>query len=298
MKMTKTGSVSRSMRLGGKMILVVGASMLTAMACGGGDEGSGGDGDGDGDNPGTGGSVVGGTGGSGTGGAVIGGTGGIAGGTGGAAVVAPTTPGAAVATAIPAGTFAVDAMGFGTDVTNGFQGFAYTYTDSTSGGTSVIYPATFGMISETEVAEGKLCVNGTGAQVIDMEYSTYWGAGVGWNLNQAPEETATTPISVADFTGVTFTHVAAATAETRIVVNVGTQGYCKVIAAGENTVLWSELNSTCWDGMGDAFDPATMLVDNISFQIATNPTAPTPFDFCIGGLTFNGGGGMGGAPAL
>lgn len=296
MKMTKTGSVSRSIRVGGKMMLVAGASMLVAMACGDGGD-SGGDGDGDGDGNGAGG-VVNGTGGTGTGG-VIGGTGGIVSGTGGT-VVTPTTPGEAVGTALTPGDFAVDATGYGTDATSGFQGPIYTYTDMNG---SVIYPPDFGTISEAEIAEGKFCVNGTGAQVLDMMYSTYWGAGVGWNLNQAADSTVPEPTSVAAYGGVTFTLHQAVTSETRIVVGVvdsaGTKtDYCKSLTPGENTVLWSELNSTCWDNMGDAPDLAMNGVENISFQVPTNTSGPAPFDFCIGGLSFIAGDGMGGAPAL
>lgn len=282
MKQTNTRTVARSIRAGGKLVLATGAALLMAAACGGDDKKDGGDGDGDGDMTASGGTTIGGTGGA--------GTGGVVGGTGGSTIVNPTMPGTAVGTPITAGTFAVDAMGFGTDATNGFQGFAYTYADM---GGSVIYPPNFTTISETEISEGKLCVNGTGAQVLDMMYSTYWGAGLGWNLNQAVDGDPA-PISVADFDGVTFTMVAPVTVTTRFLVNVGTQGYCTEITAGESTIEWTELNSTCWDGLGDFFDPATMLVDSVAWQVVTNPGAPAPFDFCVGGLEFNGGDGMGG----
>ncbi len=293
MKQTKTGAKSRSLRAGANLVLIAGASVLLAVACGGGDEGGDGDGGGTGSNPGTGGIVNGGTGGAGTGG-VVGGTGGVVGGTGGATTVAPTMPGTAPATPITAGDFTVDATGFGSDAVSGFQGFAYTYIDM---GGSVIYPADFSALSETEVAEGKICANGTGAQVVDMMYSVIWGGGVGWNLNQAADGDPA-PADVSAFDGVTFTLEAAVTAEMRFVANVGTSSYCVAISAGENVISWTDLNSTCWEPTTDGYlDPATQQVDSVAWQVVTNTGAAVPFDFCVGGLSFNAGGGMGGAPA-
>ncbi|MCH2110150.1 MAG: hypothetical protein MK135_12550 [Polyangiaceae bacterium] len=215
--------------------------------------------------------------------------------TGGGVTGAPaggdTTGGDTATAAPPAGTAIANSMGWvdGAQNTYGIQGAFYTFSDSLDeegnpgGGDSTIAPAQF-----TE----DLCVSGTASQVdvncsADDCYGLYWGAGVGLNLNQATDEATgeggtpdTWDASANGVTGFSFT-ISGADVPSSLRFKLGDAGgeFCTSIGAGNNEILYTDLDENCWMPVAGATIPTASK--SIQWQVATNDASTTSFDFCI-----------------
>jgi hypothetical protein len=224
------------------------------------------------------GSRTGGTSGSGTGGRdVASGTGGATGTGGGGA----TTTGGAGGGA-SAGSFTVmNSYSMG----DGFKGYWYTYKDAAG---STITPDCSGPAAPCFAGASSICVSGSAAQVVMMMYAKYWGAGVGWNLNQAVA--APNPAmgaSLAGKTAVTVDLDMKTTAPLRLKLKIAGEpsDYCTTVAAGSNTVPFSMFTKECWSPGGVAL-PAGAMVEALQLQVPSNDKAATPFDFCVTNVSF------------
>ncbi len=124
-----------------------------------------------------------------------------------------------------------------------------------------------------------------------------WGSSVGCNLSQSqtvpndPAHPVTLP-STAKI-NVTLSANAGTTLPTdlrvQVTLNKGATVYCGILtlAGGSGSVALTSLNTTCWDGKGTAFDPATVQVESVEVNVATNLTGAVPFNFCVAALTIS-----------
>jgi hypothetical protein len=222
------------------------------------------------------------------GGSSSGGAGGTAGGTGGSG-------GAPSAAGVPL----TPTMGWvdGASNTLGIQGAFFTYADTVSA---------MGMTSDT-MSSAKICMKGTAAKVImpctivapavDC-YGTYWGAAIGFNLNQPNVTDPTTmmmmggtpvPYNASALTGFSF-DVDGATiplpSQFRFNIESATTQFCtptaKGVKPGTNTYSFSDVESMCYaTPPGPTATTIQSAVVKISWQVVTNTTATVPFDFCI-----------------
>jgi len=154
----------------------------------------------------------------------------------------------------------------------GIQGAFYTYGDED---TSTITPADFS-------AAADICVSGTiGASSADT-----WGAGVGFNLNQAEGSETKNPwnATAAGISGISFTIDTLPTGGlVRMISESGDADYCvEITTAGAQTVLFSETSADCWEAGGAAPDATTLTA--VKWQVAA-VTAEYPFDFCISAVS-------------
>jgi hypothetical protein len=120
-----------------------------------------------------------------------------------------------------------------------------------------------------------------------MAYSTYWGAGIGVNLNQAMMADA--PVNAAQLTGsgVTVGISNPPATEIRVVVDDGGAEYCAVLTGASTTVAWTDFNATCWDKTlpGAKALAGPPLSKAIKIQVITGDT-DRPFDYCISSIDF------------
>jgi len=169
---------------------------------------------------------------------------------------------------------------------DGFKGYWYTYKDS---GASRIKPecGEGGTAACFSMSANKICVSGTAGQVQMMMYSTYWGAGVGWNLNQEMvPPNPLQPASLKDKKTVTVKLDMKVEAPTRIKFKVAgeTADYCASLRPGLNTIPLDTITKECWTPGGDPI-AADASVEALQFQVLTNDGADTPFDFCVNNLS-------------
>jgi len=234
----------------------------------------------------TGGTGTAGTTGTGTAGTTATGTGGTSSGTAGTG-----TGGSAPVAGVPL----TPMMGWVDGMSNslGIQGAFFTYADPTT---------TMTLMSDT-MTSAKICMKGTAAKVVmpctvvapatDC-YGTYWGAAIGFNLNQ-PNDPVTmmggtpVPFNASAIKGFAF-DVDGMTVplpkDFRFNIEDATTQYCtttpKGVKPGTNTYLFSDLVSKCYATMpGPTAETIQMGVVKISWQIVTNTSATVPFDFCI-----------------
>ena len=215
-----------------------------------------------------------------SGGASASSTGGSSGaGSGGAPISSGDTGGTRSTSAAP---FSV-AAGYGK--ADAYQGFWYTYKDA---GGSTITPECGGKASPCFSAASQICVMGSAAQVMMMMYSTYWGAGVGWNLNQAAGGLAPAMgASLAGKTAVTIDLQMNTAAPLRLKFKVvgDLSDYCTNLAAGSNTVPFTMITKECWSPGGVPL-PTDAPIEAMQLQIPSTDGAATPFDFCIKDIAF------------
>jgi hypothetical protein len=151
------------------------------------------------------------------------------------------------------------------------------------------------------------CIKGTAAKVntactpvapaTDC-YGTYWGAAIGLNLNQpidpATGEGVVTPLKydATHLKGFSFTISGPAGTDgmipttLRFKVEDGVTEYCtwKTVGKGPNTVLFSELETKCWEhskGTGTSATTAQAGLLKIAWQVVTNTGGTIPFDYCV-----------------
>jgi uncharacterized membrane protein YgcG len=195
----------------------------------------------------------------------------------------------------------------------GVQGAAFSFADTTS---------LMGMTDNLkDVAATTSCIKGTAAKV-DMAsdacvnkmftapatdcYGQYWGAALGFNLNQAIDMTLVPPaggtpmaFDASLIKGFYFeitdhddhTGMVPAPSALRFKVDDGSKEYCNTamlkLKSGANTVLFSDLTTECW-APTDTSSKITAEVEKkfikIAWQVVTNSSATVPFDFCVGNV--------------
>ncbi len=176
---------------------------------------------------------------------------------------------------------------------DGFQGAWYTYTDNDDGGNSTIVPAE----GDPFTNDGsELCVSGEASLVVDEEWSTYWGAGVGMDLcantaDQDPPEKkytlSTCPFNADlanQFLGVEFDIDGTWGDELRCSFKEADRiesAYVEITSSGHQECLVEEAQ-VWYDTEQDLTD--VTKIEALQFQIATNATSATAFEFCISNL--------------
>jgi hypothetical protein len=187
--------------------------------------------------------------------------------------------------------------GFVLSTTNnvGIQGPAYTFDDGA--GTTISPTCTadgtapcFSTVSGT----GPLCVSGVGAAVptnTQADYSTYWGAAVAINVNQAPTTGATTAAYVASAHGVLgFAFDLANTDGNEIRIRFRlhsdpTSNYCATLNIGRNLILYSTVRNNCYTTGGALMTAAQFDdIEAIEWDIPTHFQQTTPFSFCLNNI--------------
>lgn len=161
------------------------------------------------------------------------------------------------------------------------KGYQYSYSDREDGGGS----------SATLASSSRTCVSGraVGASCETQScFSTYWGGGLGINLNQAQSDGAT-PMS---FTGAGSAGVSYAIDNLiqgmRIVVGDSTTDYCVNLNSSSGTIPWRSFNSMCWNGNGTSLSGPPSSFTSIRFQVVADAVydIDTDFDFCVTSLSF------------
>ena len=175
---------------------------------------------------------------------------------------------------------AVDTQG------SGFAGGIWVNWDREG---SAVFPVLMTDRTAEEVAEHKVCICGTAAQVEDGDYDKYWGAKVGWSVNQGLGDSLAAPADFSTTRGIRFTIHSETSAALRLNVEEweldgAKRLYCASISPGRNTILWADLVTDCGAGGGTPFDPAVSTPSVVSWQVPGVSSGSTPFDFCIGGI--------------
>jgi|HubBroStandDraft_6_1064221.scaffolds.fasta_scaffold04320_9 hypothetical protein len=154
----------------------------------------------------------------------------------------------------------------------GDGGYAYAYDDGL--GSTACLDAT------------ALC--GTGKTAVTNASGSIWGAGIGFNLNQAVATGTASPAVgsyAATGTGITYALSNLPAQGMRIVIDDGGTDYCAQIGAASGTVYWTEFNTKCWDGTGTSLTGAPATATHILFQV-TADAAATAFNLCVTSLAF------------
>jgi hypothetical protein len=171
---------------------------------------------------------------------------------------------------------------------DGVEGYWYTTGDFVDGGTSTISPA---CPDPCFAASGRsICVFGEGAEVQNGDYSLYWGAIVGWNLNQAEDPDTTGTVNLTRYTMVTVGLSCNMDSPLRLLLDLdnGTH-YCTPIMCGTSVLdLPGSFLNECWEGGEQTPLDRQLLraVRGIQIQVTTTVSEPTPFDFCVTEVSF------------
>lgn len=168
------------------------------------------------------------------------------------------------------------------DNTVGIQGALWTATDVGSGGNSIIDPASFENSGES------ICVSGSASQVLNMEYSTYWGAMVGLNLNQVEGESTPEPYDALahGVTGFGFDlDNLPLQGELRFGVKVYGEAteYCAPVYSTISEFRWEDLWADCWEP-NSPITPDPSRIESIHWQVVTNSFSRVDYAFCISNL--------------
>lgn len=179
----------------------------------------------------------------------------------------------------------------------GYKGNTWVSSDESSGGTSKL-----------TLNPDYMCATGTLAMVpkiegtSDYDYSTYWGGGIGRNLNQvaggdaADQEPA--PADISDYTSVKVTLDGVKGYSVRLQVEVMADAdageasatyYCADLTETGGTVKLADMYEGCWSpktSTSKVFDPATMQATSISIALVTDNKSEHAVDICVTELTF------------
>jgi endo-1,4-beta-D-glucanase Y len=161
------------------------------------------------------------------------------------------------------------------------QGAVFTYASKDS----MIAPLTSAGAGFTSAGDGKLCVKGSAAKVLNMDYASYFGAAMGIDLcsdaaTRKKYTLATCP-GGSKLVGLRF-QVTGTTipGELRATFNEAgrtTNGYV-LVGQGMNEALFANGKV-----LYDTKQPPTTVanIDSLHFTIPTNVMQPVAFDFCI-----------------
>jgi hypothetical protein len=156
-----------------------------------------------------------------------------------------------------------------------------------------------------------LCASGQAAVVLNMDYSDFYGAGIGFDFNNAGLDGGTGKMAydptAHGFTGISFdidvppgnnlrvefptTAMTGITDKYSAWWNTA-QGTANTspVKTGTNSFTWSDIKPPAYSAMTSAgiamwpaFDPTKIL--SIQFHVVTNTSTPVSFGFCISNLT-------------
>lgn len=173
-----------------------------------------------------------------------------------------------------------------------YTGYFYSISDKLDGGGSVICPECNEL--GCSPLSTSMCATGTAGKVIGTAYSTYWGVGLVWNLNQpvsAPTCRALDAPGSVDLAGKIITaSFDAPPAAFRIQLDTGSPtDYLCADVSGKSTISIpaADFVDQCWtSGMRIPITAAQLAsVKALRFMIPTNTSADVPFDFCITSLS-------------
>jgi hypothetical protein len=182
----------------------------------------------------------------------------------------------------------------------GIQGSIYTFDDGVGSTISPDCGTGATCFGGTTTPTTRFCVNGTDTTVgyesdgVTLDYSTYWGAAVGFDLNDPAGGTKTTyPAASHHVVGFSMnltnsTYPSDKVQFTYSVYNGSTNvQYClQQLYAGANTVYFTNTQTLCWTTGGTLF-PTNDVNGVVSMQwgVPSSPDGPVPFNFCIDSLT-------------
>ena len=166
------------------------------------------------------------------------------------------------------------------------QGAFYTFDDNEDGGTFEINPETY------ETYGPDICADGMAEQVMNMEFSTFWGGAIGFNLNQEEGSDTAMPYDATanGVTGFAFDigplPIGGELRFNVLVAGEPDNNYCKRITAETgmaNEFRWSDLQLNCW--AAEPVNPDATKIEAVHWQIVTNQSAAYPYDFCVSNIT-------------
>jgi hypothetical protein len=138
----------------------------------------------------------------------------------------------------------------------------------------------------TLATDGSLCISGNVMSLppnpTAMDYSNFWGCGIGVNVNQMMGMNMPKGTFKLTGTGVTVNVSGLpACTQARVVIDdaAGATSYCAPLTPGKE-IAWATFNTTCWDGKGMAPTGGT-TTQAVKVQFVTSST-PCPFtNFCL-----------------
>jgi hypothetical protein len=212
-----------------------------------------------------------------------GGSGGSSSGSGGSSGGTVVDGGPACTAPINAGAIALSPTNYVAASVIGQGGYAYGYDDNA--GSTVCLDST------------ALCATGSTA----VASSTVWGAGIGFNLDQAVGTMANPNPTVGSYAasgaGIAYGLSGLPSQGARILIDHAGTDYCAVLSAASGTLAWADFNTKCWDDSGTTLTGAPSDATHIEVQVVADGTT-TPFSFCvdsIGFATTGSGSGSGGS---
>lgn len=167
----------------------------------------------------------------------------------------------------------------------GVQGAVFTYASEGS----TIMPLTDESMPFETAGDGRLCVKGSAAQVVDEMYGVYYGAGMGIDLcaNGASDEPPNEKYALGtcpfgeELVGLRF-KLSGSTipSELRVQFKEAAREEATYVVAksGANTVLFED-GKVVYDTAAEPVDVSK--IESVQFAIPTNADAPTEFDFCV-----------------
>jgi hypothetical protein len=170
----------------------------------------------------------------------------------------------------------------------GMGGYAYAYNDSQNdaGGTSA-----------SCLAASAMCTSGM--TDISNSTGTHYGAGIGFNLNQA-QSTGCSSMPINPYTvpsgsvGLSYTISNLPPGGARIAIGnftsgtagAGNQDYCATLTAASGTIPWAQFNSQCWvNTAGDFLTGPPTAPIHVEFQLPSGAAAAS-FNFCVESVKF------------
>ncbi len=217
--------------------------------------------------------------------------------TGGASSVvtggSPSTGGTSTAGGSSSSPYLVFDSGWVADPAHGLQGPAFTYADS--GGSNITPNCKTDSCFTGKTTQ--LCVTGQVAKAVDStgasceltsslcDWTTYWGAAMAINPNQAQDATTPSAWDASKYTGISF----AMTVNTlppnlRVYLNLidGSQFCYQFTATKSYSLTWSQFKTNCYTTGGTSPTTANLTqVQSIAWQAGTNASQVGFFDFCV-----------------
>ncbi len=164
----------------------------------------------------------------------------------------------------------------------GIQGELLAYADDNTGSS--------GDFGTDFNGENVACIWGTAPQVPCDDpicFGDYWGAAIGFKLNQSYPGDPASPYDASNLAGLAFTlggYLVPSSSDIRFRVTTSSGEFCTPTTVplyeGQNIVLFEQLVSECWLGSGGITpDPSDIL--ELSWQIVTNASYEFYFDVCV-----------------
>ena len=150
---------------------------------------------------------------------------------------------------------------------------------------------------------GKMCTTGTAAKVLDMMYSAMWGAGIGFDTNNAGNDGGTGKnawdAGAHNVTGLSFhidmpptggqmrvefpTNALTGTTDINAAYWGGeTMNLSPFTKTGDYTIKWADVGGPMYLTPHMPFDKTKII--SVQFHVVTNTSSSIPFDYCVSNL--------------